>query len=210
MRTVGSSRPPRARIAFHLGKYGHPSEFGFKDVINTWHAEKFEPDKLLAVYKRAGTKYFVALANHHCNFDAWDSRIAHAWNSVNVGPKEGPHWPVAKAGAKGGYCGQLRRERACRPAPGNGMSRRPGLRSRGAAVGRPVRWQADQSRWQGQVVGRAGPAGTLCPEPQARGEARQGLPRPVLPADEGSSRQLQAGPGLFRRLAAADERDESV
>ena len=72
---------------FHLEKYGHPSQFGFKDVINLWKADKFEPDKLLALYKRAGAQYFVALANHHCNFDAWNSRY-HAWNSVNVGPKK--------------------------------------------------------------------------------------------------------------------------
>jgi alpha-L-fucosidase len=36
---------------------------------------------------RAGAKYFVALANHHDNFDAYDSKY-HAWNSVNVGPKQ--------------------------------------------------------------------------------------------------------------------------
>jgi alpha-L-fucosidase len=38
------------------------------------------------LYQRAGAKYFVALANHHDNFDTYDSKY-HAWNSVNVGPK---------------------------------------------------------------------------------------------------------------------------
>ena len=33
----------------HLAKYGHPSEFGFKDVINEWKAEKWEPEKLVAL-----------------------------------------------------------------------------------------------------------------------------------------------------------------
>ena len=37
-------------------------------------------------YVKAGAKYFVALANHHDNFDCWDSRYQ-PWNSVNVGPK---------------------------------------------------------------------------------------------------------------------------
>jgi alpha-L-fucosidase len=72
---------------FHLKTYGHPSKFGFKDVIHQWNAEKFDPQKLLALYKRAGAKYFVALANHHDNFDNWDSKYQ-TWNSVRIGPKK--------------------------------------------------------------------------------------------------------------------------
>ena len=49
--------------------YGHPSKFGFKDIDNLWKAEKWDPEKLIQLYKRAGAKYFVALANHHGNFD---------------------------------------------------------------------------------------------------------------------------------------------
>jgi alpha-L-fucosidase len=71
---------------FHLAHYGHPSAFGFKDVINTWKAEKWDPDKLVKLYKRVGAQYFFALANHHDNFDLWDSKYQ-PWNSVNVGPK---------------------------------------------------------------------------------------------------------------------------
>jgi alpha-L-fucosidase len=71
----------------HLALYGHPSVFGFKDVINEWKAEKWDPDRLLALYKRAGAKYFVALANHHDNFDNYDSKYQ-PWNSVNMGPKK--------------------------------------------------------------------------------------------------------------------------
>jgi alpha-L-fucosidase len=71
---------------FHLNKYGHPSEFGFKDVINTWKAEKFDAAKLAALYKKAGARYLVAMANHHDNFDNWAS-THQPWNSVNMGPK---------------------------------------------------------------------------------------------------------------------------
>lgn len=72
---------------FHVKTYGHPSEFGFKDVCNIWKAEKFEPEKLVNLYKRAGARYFVAMANHHCNFDAWDSKYQ-PWNVMNVGPRK--------------------------------------------------------------------------------------------------------------------------
>ena len=72
---------------WHVENYGHPSEFGFKDVINTWKAEKWDPEKLMALYKRAGAQYFFTLGNHHDNFDLWDSKY-HKWNSVNMGPKQ--------------------------------------------------------------------------------------------------------------------------
>jgi len=71
----------------HVAKYGHPSEFGFKDVINEWKADKWEPEKLVALYKRVGAKYFFAMANHHDNLDMWDSKYQ-PWNSVKVGPKK--------------------------------------------------------------------------------------------------------------------------
>jgi alpha-L-fucosidase len=70
---------------YHVAHYGHPSEFGFMELDHLWHAEHWDPEKLMALYQRAGAKYFVALANHHDNFDNYDSKY-HAWNSVNVGP----------------------------------------------------------------------------------------------------------------------------
>lgn len=72
---------------YHLNKYGHPSEFGFKDVINEWKAEKWDPEKLVALYKRAGAKYFFAMGNHHDNLDMWNSKYQE-WNSVAVGPQK--------------------------------------------------------------------------------------------------------------------------
>jgi alpha-L-fucosidase len=72
--------------ASHRERYGHPSQAGFKDVIHAWKAEHWDPDKLVALYKRAGAQYFFALANHHDNLDLWDSKYQ-PWNSVRVGPQ---------------------------------------------------------------------------------------------------------------------------
>ncbi|MCE5184826.1 MAG: alpha-L-fucosidase [Planctomycetaceae bacterium] len=71
----------------HLDNYGHPSVFGFKDVINEWKAENWDPDKLVAFYRQVGAQYFVALANHHDNLDNWDSTYQ-SWNSVAIGPRK--------------------------------------------------------------------------------------------------------------------------
>jgi alpha-L-fucosidase len=70
----------------HNKTYGHPSEFGYKDVLPTWKADKLNTDAIVAYVKSLGAKYFVALANHHDHFDNWDS-THHPWNSVNIGPK---------------------------------------------------------------------------------------------------------------------------
>jgi len=70
----------------HLAHYGHPADSGFMEMENRWKAENWQPERLMDLYVRAGARYFVALANHHDNFDAYDSKY-HAWNSVNVGPK---------------------------------------------------------------------------------------------------------------------------
>src|SRR5450759_3366010 len=72
---------------YHLEHYGHPSVFGYKDIIPLWKAEKWDPDKLMELYKKAGAKYFVSMGTHHDDFFLWDSKI-HKWNSVNMGPKK--------------------------------------------------------------------------------------------------------------------------
>jgi len=89
------------RYKYQVAHYGHPSKVGFKDICNLWKAEKWEPEKLIQLYKRAGAKYFVALANHHCNFDCWDSKYQ-PWNSVNIGPKKDIVGTWAKAARDNG------------------------------------------------------------------------------------------------------------
>ena len=79
--------PGQPQNQWHVNHFGDPSVFGFKDIIHQWKAENWDPDRLVALYKRAGAQYFFALANHHDNFDNWDSKYQ-PWNSVRVGPKE--------------------------------------------------------------------------------------------------------------------------
>lgn len=71
---------------YHREHYGHQSEFGFKDILPLFKAENWDPEKLVAFYKKIGAQYFVALGNHHDNYDLWDSKYQ-PWNSKNIGPK---------------------------------------------------------------------------------------------------------------------------
>lgn len=74
--------------AFQTAHYGHPSKAGFKEVIHEWKAENWQPDYLMDLYQKAGAKYFMALANHHDNFDNYNSKYQPAWNSTKMGPKK--------------------------------------------------------------------------------------------------------------------------
>jgi len=89
------------KYKFHIEKYGHPSKFGFKDVINEWKAEKWDPEAIVSLYKKTGARYFMALANHHDNFDLWNSKH-HNWNAVKLGPKKDLIGGWAKAAKKNG------------------------------------------------------------------------------------------------------------
>jgi alpha-L-fucosidase len=72
---------------YHVEHYGHPSKFGFMQIDNLWKAESWDPEALMQLYVKAGARYFTACANHHDNFDCYDS-THHQWNSVRVGPKK--------------------------------------------------------------------------------------------------------------------------
>jgi alpha-L-fucosidase len=87
---------------YHVKVYGHPTKVGYKDVIPTWKAEKFDPDHLLELYKKAGAKYFCSMAVHHDGFDLWNSKYQPRWNSIAVGPKRDIVGAFKKAAVKQG------------------------------------------------------------------------------------------------------------
>jgi len=72
---------------YHVSHFGNPATFGLKELCNAWKADQWNPQELVSLYKSVGARYFMALGNHHDNFDNWDSPYQE-WNSVNVGPKK--------------------------------------------------------------------------------------------------------------------------
>lgn len=72
---------------WHVSHFGNPKDFGLKDLCHDWKAQNWDPDELVTLYKSAGARYFMALGNHHDNFDLWNSTYQE-WNSVNVGPEK--------------------------------------------------------------------------------------------------------------------------
>ena len=72
---------------YHLKNFGHPSEYGYKDICHNWVIDKWNPEELMNLYVEMGARYFVAMGVHHDNFDCWNSTYQ-PWNSVHVGPKQ--------------------------------------------------------------------------------------------------------------------------
>jgi alpha-L-fucosidase len=97
---------------YHLEKYGHPSKVGYKDIVELWKGENFDPENLVALFKEAGAKYIIAMAAHHDNFDLWNSKF-HEWNSVKHGPHQNiiGKWEAAvrKSGLRWGVTSHLER-----------------------------------------------------------------------------------------------------
>jgi alpha-L-fucosidase len=90
-----------AQYEHHLKTYGHPTQVGFMEMNHRWKAENWNPDELLDLYVKCGAKYFVTLANHHDNFDNYDSKY-HGWNSTRIGPMRDIVGIWAKAARKRG------------------------------------------------------------------------------------------------------------
>ena len=79
-------KPGHVAYQNHLKNYGHPSEFGYKEVLRDWNPTKLDPAALTKIYHEAGARFLIVQGVHHDNFDLWASKH-HPWNSTRIGPK---------------------------------------------------------------------------------------------------------------------------
>ena len=71
---------------WHEENYGPLSEFGYKDYIPLFKAEKFDADEWAELFQKAGARFAGPVAEHHDVFAMWDTRWSE-WNSAKMGPK---------------------------------------------------------------------------------------------------------------------------
>jgi len=70
----------------HQKTWGHQSKFGYKDFIPLFKAEKFDPDAWADLFRQAGARYVVPVAEHHDGFAMYDSALSR-WTAAKMGPK---------------------------------------------------------------------------------------------------------------------------
>lgn len=70
----------------HIKTYGPQKDFGYKDFIPQFRAERFDAHSWIDLFRRSGAKYVVPVAEHHDGFQMYRSGISH-WNAFEMGPK---------------------------------------------------------------------------------------------------------------------------
>lgn len=80
----------------HIATYGPQSKFGYKDFIPMFKAEHFDPNAWAELFKAAGARYVVPVAEHHDGFAMYNSRLSD-WTAVKMGPRRDVIGLLAKA-----------------------------------------------------------------------------------------------------------------
>jgi alpha-L-fucosidase len=80
----------------HVATYGPQDKFGYKDFIPMFKAERFDAAAWADLFKRAGAKYVVPVAEHHDGFSMYDSGLSD-WTVAKMGPRRDTTGDLAKA-----------------------------------------------------------------------------------------------------------------
>ena len=73
-------------VEWHTQHYGPPDKFGYKDFIPLFTVPNYHPEDWASLFKSAGAKYVVPVAEHHDGFAMWNSDIT-PWCAGKMGPK---------------------------------------------------------------------------------------------------------------------------
>ncbi len=77
---------PTKEFKHHKEKWGDHKKFGYKDFIPMFKGEKFNAQEWIDLFKKAGAKYVIPVADHHDGFAMYKSNTTR-WNAVDMGPK---------------------------------------------------------------------------------------------------------------------------
>ena len=80
----------------HIATYGSQDKFGYKDFLPMFKAEHFDPATWAQVFRKAGAKYVVPVAEHHDGFAMYDSGLSD-WTVAKMGPHRDTAGELAKA-----------------------------------------------------------------------------------------------------------------
>lgn len=69
----------------HRKTWGEQKDFGYKDFIPMFKAEKFNAAEWVTLFKKAGMKYVMPVAEHHDGFAMYDTQF-NRWNAKEMGP----------------------------------------------------------------------------------------------------------------------------
>jgi alpha-L-fucosidase len=79
------SDPTDRDYAHHLAAFGPQTAFGYKDFIPRFRMERFDPAAWAALFRKAGARYVVPVAEHHDGFALYASSLTE-WTAAKMGP----------------------------------------------------------------------------------------------------------------------------
>src|SRR6202790_1112559 len=88
--------PGSPEYKHHVATYGPQDKFGYKDFIPMFKAEHYDPAAWARLFKEAGAKYVVPVAEHHDGVAMYDSGLSD-WTAAKMGPRRDVHGELAKA-----------------------------------------------------------------------------------------------------------------
>ncbi len=80
----------------HIETYGPHTEFGYKDFIPQFKAERFDAGEWIALFEEAVAKFVMPVAEHHDGFAMYDTAL-NRWNAKQMGPKRDVVGEIADA-----------------------------------------------------------------------------------------------------------------
>lgn len=86
-------------FAWHQKTWGNQKEFGYKDFIPLFTAEKFNADEWMDLFVEAGAQFVGPVAEHHDGFAMWDCKLTD-WDAAEMGPKRDIVGELAAAARK--------------------------------------------------------------------------------------------------------------
>ncbi len=95
----------------HIATYGPHTEFGYKDFIAQFRAEQYDAAAWADLFRRAGARFVVPVAEHHDGFAMYDCSFSR-WTSTQMGPKRDVVGELADAVRQAGMVFGLSSHRA--------------------------------------------------------------------------------------------------
>jgi alpha-L-fucosidase len=85
----------------HRQDWGPQEQFGYKDFIPLFRAEKFNAEEWVDLFVKAGAQFIGPVAEHHDGFAMWDSELTD-WDVKDMGPRRDITGELAEAARKRG------------------------------------------------------------------------------------------------------------
>jgi alpha-L-fucosidase len=89
-------KPGTPEFRHHVETYGPQAGFGYRDFIPRFTAERYDPAAWAELFRQAGARFVVPVAEHHDGFAMYDTALSD-WSAARMGPRRDLVGDLARA-----------------------------------------------------------------------------------------------------------------